>query len=103
MNAYGPRMDDKGAYVSVIVKMLDRIARGERPTIHGDGSQAYDFIDVSDIARANLLALESSATDAAYNVATGTRTTISELADELLAINRLRRGSPSTSPTSRCS
>lgn len=86
MNAYGPRMDDKGAYVSVIVKVLDRIARGERPTIHGDGSQAYDFIHVSDIARANVLAMESSATDAAYNVATGTRTTISELVDELLAI-----------------
>lgn len=86
MNAYGPRMDDKGAYVSVVVKVLDRIARGERPTIHGDGSQAYDFIHVSDIARANVLAMESSATDAAYNIATGTRTTISELVDELLAI-----------------
>jgi UDP-glucose 4-epimerase len=86
MNAYGPRMDDKGAYVNVIVKMLDRIARGERPTVHGDGSQAYDFIHVADIARANLLAMESGATDAAYNVATGVRTTISELVDELLLI-----------------
>jgi nucleoside-diphosphate-sugar epimerase len=86
MNVYGPRMDDKGAYVSVIVKVLDRIARGERPVIHGDGSQAFDFVHVSDVARANLLAMEATATDAAYNVGTGTRTTIRELVDELLAI-----------------
>ena len=85
-NAYGPRMDDKGAYVSVIVKVLDQIARGEQPTIYGDGSQAYDFIHVGDIARANLLAMTAEVSDVAYNVATGTRTTIRELVDELLAI-----------------
>jgi nucleoside-diphosphate-sugar epimerase len=86
MNVYGPRMDDKGAYVSVIVKVLERIARGERPTIHGDGTQAFDFVHVTDVARANLLAMESAATDAAYNVGTGTQTSIRELVDELLAI-----------------
>jgi nucleoside-diphosphate-sugar epimerase len=86
MNVYGPRMDDKGAYVSVIVKVLDRLARGERPLIHGDGTQAFDFVHVSDVARANVLAMEATATDAAYNVCTGTRTTITELVEELLAI-----------------
>jgi UDP-glucose 4-epimerase len=86
MNVYGPRMDDKGAYVSVIVKVLDRIARGEPPVIHGDGSQAFDFVHVSDVARANVLALKSDATDAAYNVGTGVRTTITELVEELLAL-----------------
>jgi UDP-glucose 4-epimerase len=86
MNVYGPRMDDKGAYVSVIVKVLDRIARGEPPTIHGDGTQAFDFVHVQDVARANLLAMESDATDAAYNIGTGVRTTIRELVEELIAI-----------------
>jgi UDP-glucose 4-epimerase len=86
MNVYGPRMDDKGVYVSVIVKVLERIARGERPTIHGDGSQAFDFVHVSDVARCNLLAMEAAATDAAYNVGTGIRTSIRELVDELLEI-----------------
>lgn len=86
MNVYGPRMDDKGVYVSVIVKVLERIARGERPTIHGDGSQAFDFVHVDDVARANLLAMQASTTDTAYNVGTGVRTTIRELVDELLAI-----------------
>lgn len=86
MNVYGPRMDDKGAYVSVIVNVLDRISRGEPPIIHGDGTQAYDFVHVSDVARANVLAMEADVTDEAYNVGTGTRTSIRELVDELLAL-----------------
>ena len=51
MNVYGPRMDYKGTYVSVIMKVLDRIEAGERPVIFGDGSQAYDFVHVEDVAR----------------------------------------------------
>jgi UDP-glucose 4-epimerase len=86
MNIYGPRMDDKGAYVSVIVKVLDRLARGERPVIFGDGSQAYDFIHVEDVARANVLAMKSAATDAAFNVGCGVKTTINELVTRLLAL-----------------
>jgi UDP-glucose 4-epimerase len=86
MNVYGPRMDDRGAYVSVIVKVLDKIARGGRPVIHGDGSQAYDFVHVHDVARANLLAMAADVTDAAYNVCTGTRTTITELVEGLLTL-----------------
>jgi len=45
------------------MKVLDRIDQGEPPLIFGDGSQAYDFVHVQDVARANVLALESSATD----------------------------------------
>jgi UDP-glucose 4-epimerase len=86
MNVYGPRMDDKGVYVSVIVRLLERIARGERPTIHGDGTQVFDFVHVSDVARANVLAMRSQATDRAYNIGTGVPTSIKELVDELLAI-----------------
>ncbi len=51
MNVYGPRMDYKGTYVSVIMKVLDRIEAGEAPIIWGDGSQAYDFVHVEDVAR----------------------------------------------------
>lgn len=86
MNVYGPRMDDKGAYVSVIVNVLDRIARGEPPIIHGDGTQAFDFVHVSDVARSNILAMEANVTDDVYNVCTGKRTSIRELVDELLAL-----------------
>src|SRR6185295_13232454 len=63
MNVYGPRMDYHGAYVSVIMKVLDRIRQNVPPVIFGDGSQAYDFIHVEDVARANILALKADATD----------------------------------------
>jgi UDP-glucose 4-epimerase len=87
MNVYGPRMDYKGTYVSVIMKVLDRIDAGDAPVIFGDGSQAYDFVHVADVARANILALESdSSTDRNYNVGTGIKTTIRELVDALLEI-----------------
>ena len=90
MNVYGPRMDYKGTYVSVIMKVLDRIDAGERPSIFGDGSQAYDFVHVDDVARANILALKSDATDAFYNVGTGVKTTINELVDASARADRLR-------------
>ncbi len=86
MNIYGPRMDDKGAYVSVIMKVLDKIAQNQRPVIFGDGTQSYDFIHVTDIARANVLAMKSDRTDAAYNVGMGLKTTINELVHLLLEL-----------------
>src|SRR5215216_2106817 len=57
MNIYGPRMDYKGTYVSVIMRVLDRIAEGKAPVIFGDGSQSYDFVYVADIAHANILGM----------------------------------------------
>jgi len=86
MNIYGPRMDYKGTYVSVIMKVLDRIDQGLPPVIFGDGSQAYDFIHVDDVARANILALESDANDEFFNIGMGVKTTINELVKHLLAI-----------------
>ena len=51
MNVYGPRQDYRGAYIAVIMKMLDAIDRGEGPTIYGDGSEAFDFVAVEDCAQ----------------------------------------------------
>lgn len=87
MNIYGPRMDYKGTYVSVIMKVLDRIEQGLPPIIFGDGSQAYDFVHVDDVARANILALKSDATDEFFNVGIGVKTTIDELVGLLLKIS----------------
>jgi UDP-glucose 4-epimerase len=86
MNIYGPRMDYKGTYVSVIMKVLDKIDAGEAPVIYGDGSQAYDFVHIDDVARANLLALKSDAGDEFFNVGMGVRTTINELIGLLLKL-----------------
>lgn len=84
MNVYGPRQDYRGAYIAVIMKMLDAIDRGESPTILGDGSEAFDFVAVEDCALANVRAMQSDATDNFYNVGTGTRTSLKELAEMLI-------------------
>ena len=86
MNVYGPRMDYLGTYVSVIMKVLDRIQEGLPPVIHGDGTQAFDFVHVADVARANVLALTSDATDELVNVGVGRETTIRELVELLLEL-----------------
>ncbi|MCG8610269.1 MAG: NAD-dependent epimerase/dehydratase family protein [Pseudomonadales bacterium] len=86
MNVYGARQDYKGAYIAVIMKILDNLDKGIAPVVYGDGSQAYDFVDVIDCARANVCAMKAETTDAFYNVGTGIRTTIKELAELILEI-----------------
>src|SRR5450631_3020954 len=84
MNVFGPRQDYRGAYIAVIMKMLDCIDRGEGPTILGDGSEAFDFVAVEDCARSNLCAMSCAVSDSFCNVGTGLRTTLKELAEKLL-------------------
>jgi UDP-glucose 4-epimerase len=86
MNVYGPRQDYRGAYIAVIMKMLDAIDRGEGPTILGDGSEAFDFVAVRDCGRANVCAMKSDASDGFYNVGTGKRTSLKELAEMLIKL-----------------
>jgi UDP-glucose 4-epimerase len=85
-NVYGPRMDIHGVYTEVLVRWMERIAAGEPPLILGDGSQTMDFVFTRDIARANLLAASSDATDAVFNVASGCETSLLELARTLLHV-----------------
>lgn len=84
MNVYGARQDYHGAYIAVIMKMLDAIDEGQSPAIFGDGSEAFDFVSVEDCARANLCAMKADPVDRFYNVGTGTRTSLKELAEKLL-------------------
>jgi UDP-glucose 4-epimerase len=86
MNVYGARQDYHGAYIAVIMKILDRLDKGLPPIVYGDGSQAYDFIYVSDCGRANVCAMKADTTDQFYNVGTGIRTTIKELAEMILEV-----------------
>ena len=86
MNVYGPRQDYQGAYIAVIMKMLDAIDRGDSPTILGDGSEAFDFVSVEDCAKANVCAMKSTATDSFYNVVTGLRTSLKDLAELLIEL-----------------
>lgn len=86
MNVYGPRQDYNGAYIAVIMKMLDAIDQQQGPTILGDGSEAFDFVAVEDCARANICALKADTTDRFYNVGTGKRTSLKELAERLVQL-----------------
>jgi len=82
-NVYGPRMDVHGAYTEVFIRWMDRIANGQPPIIFGDGTQTMDFIHVHDIARANILAAKADVTDEVFNVASGTETSLRQLAEML--------------------
>lgn len=85
-NVYGPRMDVFGVYTEVLVRWMERIAAGTPPLILGDGSQTMDFVYISDIARANVLAAKSDVSDEVFNVASGTETSLAQLADTLLEV-----------------
>jgi UDP-glucose 4-epimerase len=85
-NVYGPRMDVHGAYTEVFIRWMERIAAGQAPLIFGDGSQTMDFVHVHDIARANILAAQSDVTDEVFNVASGTETSLKDVAQQLLRI-----------------
>lgn len=83
-NVYGPRMDIHGKYTEVLIRWMERIASGEPPLILGDGTTTMDFIYIEDVARSNVLALQSDIKDDVFNVASGTETSLNELADALL-------------------
>ena len=83
-NVYGPRMDVHGLYTEVLVRWMERIADGFPPLIFGDGRQTMDFVCVPDIARANILAARSDVVEGTYNIASGTETSLLELAEALL-------------------
>jgi UDP-glucose 4-epimerase len=84
MNVYGPHQDQTAAYTGVVPIMLNKIEANESPVINGDGSQAYDFIYVEDVARCNIDALKSDTKFGMYNVGTEIQTSIKELCDLIL-------------------
>lgn len=86
MNVYGARQDYKGAYIAVIMKILDRLEQNLPPVVYGDGSQAYDFIYVTDCGVANVCAMKADTVDTFYNVGMGVKTTIKELTELILEV-----------------
>lgn len=85
-NVYGPRMDVHGFYTEVLVRWMERIVDGLPPIIFGDGNQTMDFVVSTDIARANILAAQSDVDEGVYNIASGTETSLLELAQLLLKV-----------------
>ncbi|WP_394524070.1 NAD-dependent epimerase/dehydratase family protein [Paenarthrobacter nicotinovorans] len=85
-NVYGPRMDVHGLYTEVLVRWMERIDDGQPPMIFGSGDQTMDFVHTHDVARANILAAVSDVHEGVYNVASGTETSLAELAQTLLNV-----------------
>jgi len=85
-NVYGPRMDVHGAYTEVLIRWMENIEAGRPLVIHGDGLQTMDFVDVRDVARANVLAALSAVDDEVFNVASGVETSLNQLAEELSSV-----------------
>ena len=80
-NVYGPRQALSNPYTGVCAIFSSRLLNDERPMIFEDGEQSRDFVHVSDIVQANLLALETEGADyQAVNVGTGTATSVRQIA-----------------------
>ena len=79
-NVYGPRMDIHGKYTEVLIRWMERLENGQPPLILGDGTQTMDFVYVGDVARANVLALASEASDEVANIGSGAETSLNDLA-----------------------
>ena len=77
-------------YAGVITKFLDRINERKSPIIFGNGSKIRDFIHVSDVARANLMAMNSNSSNLIVNVGTGNATSILELANMMINASGLK-------------
>jgi len=88
MNVYGPHQDQTAAYTGVVPIMLNKIEANEPPVINGDGSQAYDFIYVEDVARCNVDALKAEVSYGMYNVGTEVQTSIRELCELILELKK---------------
>jgi UDP-glucose 4-epimerase len=87
-NVYGPRMDIHGVYTEVLVRWMERIAAGMPPLILGHGRQTMDWVYVEDVARANVLAATADVANEAFNVGSGSETSLTELAEALLGVMR---------------
>lgn len=97
-NVYGPRMDIHGKYTEVLIRWMERIANGQPPLILGDGLQTMDFVYIDDVARANVAALKADCEDEVFNVASGTETSLAELASALLTVMEARGLVPEHGP-----
>lgn len=85
-NVYGERMDIHGRYTEVLIRWMERLASGQPPIIFGNGQQTMDFVHVRDVARANVLGAKADVSDEVFNIASGTETSLAQLAQALAMV-----------------
>ena len=97
-NVYGNRMDIHGRYTEVLIRWMERLEAGQPPVIFGDGRQTMDFVHVRDVARANILGAKAKAGDHVFNIASGTETSLIQLATALASVMGQEPLSPEFAP-----
>jgi UDP-glucose 4-epimerase len=97
-NVYGDRMDIHGRYTEVLIRWMERLEAGQAPIIFGDGRQTMDFVHVRDVARANILGARADISDEVFNVASGTETSLLQLAQSLALVMARKGLSPEFAP-----
>ena len=86
-NVFGPRQDPRSAYAAVIPKFMEQARKGEKLTVHGDGSQTRDFIYVDDVVRGFILAAQTPASNGmVINLARGESISLNELGEHILSL-----------------
>jgi UDP-glucose 4-epimerase len=81
MNVYGPGLN--GGLVPAVIR---RLRAGNPPLIFGDGGNSFDFVHITDVVEANILAMESDVTSGAFNVGGGEELTVLEVVDKVKSI-----------------
>lgn len=84
-NVYG--VGQTNDYAGVITKFFDQIKLNQSPIIFGDGSHTRDFVSVEDVAKANLLAMESNTNFSFLNIGTGIPTSVKKLAESMINLS----------------
>jgi UDP-glucose 4-epimerase len=85
-NVYGPRQNPCSENAAVIPRSINRVLKNEPPIIYGDGNQTRDFIYVKDVAKANILAMDS-AKEGIFNIASGQGISVNDLIANIMIIS----------------
>jgi nucleoside-diphosphate-sugar epimerase len=86
-NVFGPRQDPDSPYAAVIPSFINTLMLGKPPVIEGDGEQSRDFSYIDNVVEANLAAMRAGAGfGEVFNIACGQRTTVNELAGQLIKL-----------------
>ena len=81
-----------GSYAGVITQFMNKVFGGKELEINGDGEQIRDFIHVSDVAQANVSAMESKTKFGFFNIGTGESTSIKNLANIMIKLSDEKLG-----------
>lgn len=87
-SVYGERQHARAVNAVFVAQVCDQVRRGEAPVIQGDGSEVHDYVYVTDVARACVLAMHSDSHNHCLNIATGIDTTHTEVAETALRLCR---------------